>query len=673
MTSFLFPATTASQGLRLRNNYGLVYTDIVRASSDAVDALSLYRDLLFSQNPDVDSVGFAAFDAHVGDTSCQVRAAMLLDLTRDHRQWASESSRATWLDEYIERLTAVRDKARDTLADLTIKRIHPAKLGIGATEDTPAGILSNLGWSEPDLDRRVNALYQRSAHPLTNVYKLEPADEHEKDPPFSLRTPDSDRQGTCTPTSDSEGTAFEGLTESSFPFESSDVDSAPSSRVSDAGSQTPLSVHFAEALDILDSDEVTTSSCKRSGHKEMANATSPKSYMSPLLEGPDPAAAWDALDAKMAVRFLVFCFTLSKYKTFGRFAGGVGGRLYPEEAIRIGDAMAADVWNRATPDYKYSKATRRVILEFGALQTWMSELSCAWLCHTAKYSAASPSLGSLMVDTFKTSSKSVSCVSTYVGWLAIRELWARDGYSLIFVDRYFCDHGKYLFCPKRKMKFTLLTMEAGYHSNFFLATFHLESADAGAESGVPEHCRPLRQQVSWTMERVDQDWLLSEQGQGRPYVIVTGNSINGGYEDYMRVAHTSERHNEGDGSCADNDSHVARFLAHDPDRLALSFFGHHRHYTFDSSGKEKQNDETVAVDNERVAGCMDRAFPGLAACWAASHGEADEVGTAGSSLRMFAWQHCFAETKGRIARLVYEANNTLPISAPLSRLGAMAG
>ncbi|PQK11429.1 hypothetical protein BB8028_0003g00550 [Beauveria bassiana] len=666
MTSFLFPATTASQGLRLRNNYGLVYTDIVRASSDALDAFSLYRDLLFSQNPDVDSVGFAAFDAHVGDTSCQVRAAMLLDLTRQHRKWASESSRATWLDEYIERLTAVRDKARDTLADLTIKRIHPAKLGIGATEDTPAGILSNLGWSEPDLDRRVNALYQRSAHQLTNAYKLGSADEHEKDIPLSLRTSDSDREGTRTPTSDSESSAFERLTESSFPSEISDVDSVPSSRVSDAGSQTPLSVHpasdtgsqtplsvhFAEALHILDSDEISTTSCKGSKDKKQANATSPKSYMSPLLEGPDPAAAWDALDAKMAVRFLVFCFTLSKYKTFGRFAGGVGGRLYPEEAIRIGDAMVADVWNRATPDYKYSKATRRVILEFGALQTWMSELSCAWLCHTAKYSAASPSLESLMVDTFKTSSKSVSCVSTYVGWLAIRELWAREGYSLIFVDRFFCDNG--------------------YHSNFFLVTFHLESTDAGAESGVPEHRRPLRQQVSWTMERVDQDWLLSEQGQGRPYVIVTGNSINGGYEDYMRVAHTSERHNEGGGSCADNDSHVARFLAHDPDRLALSFFGHHRHYTFDSSGKEKQNDETVAVDNERVAGCMDRAFPGLAACWAASHGEADEVGTAGASLRMFAWQHCFAETKGRIARLVYEANNTLPISAPLSRLGAMS-
>ncbi|TQV92663.1 hypothetical protein IF1G_08587 [Cordyceps javanica] len=601
MTSFLFPATTASQGLRLRNNYGLVYTDIVRASSDAVDALSLYRDLLFSQDPDCNSVGFAAFDAHVGDTSCQVRAAMLLDLTRRHRKWAAESSRAIWLDDYIDKLAAVRDKARATLADLTIKRIHPAKLGIGATEDTPAGILSNLGWSEPNVARRVDALYQRAAPAVPHVYSLGLFDNNEKNLSLAQQGPGSEGPGARTPLSDAGVTNLETLPETSCSSDMSDVDSAPSSQVSDTGSQTPLSVHLAESLRLEDLPDKAT----------------PSSYMSPLLEGPDPAAAWDALDPKMAVRFLVYCFTLSKYKTFGRFAGGVGGRLYPEEAIRVGDAMVADVWNRATPDYKYSKAARRVILEFGALQTWISELSCAWLCRTAKFSAASPALGR-----------------------------QSDG-------GYFQD-----------------VVQKCYHSNFFLVTFNLESTDAGAETGLPAHCRPLRQQVAWTMERVDQDWLLNEHGQGRPYVIVTGNSINGAYEDYMRVAHISQRHDAGDGECADNEEHVARFLAHDPDRLALSFFGHHRHYTFDSSGKEQQNGASVAADNERVAECMDRAFPSLAECWATSHGEADKVGTAGASLHMFAWQHCFAETKGRIARLVYDAKDTLPISAPLSRLGA---
>ncbi len=278
-----------------------------------------------------------------------------------------------------------------------------------------------------------------------------------------------------------------------------------------------------------------------------------------------------------------------------------------------------------------------------------------------------------MVDTFKTSSKNVSCVSTYVGWLAIRELWARDGYSLIYVDRHFCDNGKHSTpAPVTKhWAFILLTAHAGYHSNFFLVTFRLESTDAGTESGRPVHCRPLRHQVGWTMEQVDQDWLFDEHGQGRPYVVVTGNSINGSYNDYMRVAHASERHQVSD--CAENEAHVESFLAHDPDRLALAFFGHHRHYTFDSSGKEDcKGPASVEADNKTVAGYMDRAFPGLVDSWSASHEEAADVGTAGASLHMFAWQHCFAETKGRIARLVYDAKDTLPISAPLSRLGAMS-
>ncbi|OAA71655.1 hypothetical protein LEL_08890 [Akanthomyces lecanii RCEF 1005] len=511
---------------------------------------------------------------------------MLLDLTRQHRKWASESSKAIWLDDYIQRLILVRERAKGVLADLTIRRIHPAKLGIGATEDTPAGILSNLGWKEPDVAQRVDALYQRAIPALTSAYKLQPMKGSEKSLPFALQDPRSDRTGTLADSvSGSEGTGLENLSETSCSSETSDVESMPSSRTSDTGSETPLSVHLEEYLHI----------------ESLPEKSVPKSYMSPLLEGADPGTAWDALDAKMAARFLVFCFTLSKYKTFGRFAAGVGGRLCPEEAIRAGDAMVADAWNRATPDYKYSKATRRLrlVMPHGKVFGGLSH------------------------------------------------------------------HGK--FDGRHIQNF----LKERYHSNFFLVTFRLESTDAGTESGRPVHCRPLRHQVGWTMERVGQDWLFDEHGQGRPYVVVTGNSINGSYNDYMRVAHASERHQVSD--CAENKAHVESFLAHDPDRLALAFFGHHRHYTFDSSGKEDcKGPASVEADNKTVAGHMDRAFPGLADSWSASHEEAADVGTAGASLHMFAWQHCFAETKGRIARLVYDAKDTLPISAPLSRLGAMS-
>ena len=146
MTSFLFPATTASQGPRMRRTYGTVYTDIVRASSDAIDALSLYRRLIITEGPGAEHVGFAAFDAHVGDTSCQLRACMLLDLTRQHREWAAAGSgHITWLDSYIEKLRKIHENGREVLAKLTLNRIHPEKLGIGAEGRYAHRYLESLG------------------------------------------------------------------------------------------------------------------------------------------------------------------------------------------------------------------------------------------------------------------------------------------------------------------------------------------------------------------------------------------------------------------------------------------------------------------------------------------------------------------------------------------------
>lgn len=121
-----------------------------------------------------------------------------------------------------------------------------------------------------------------------------------------------------------------------------------------------------------------------------------KAYVSPLLDNSSTdaaAAAWDPVDTRILVRFLVYSFVLSKHKTFCQFKHTVGGRLHPEAAICEGDFMVHDVWEKSVCDYKYSKAPRRINQEFRALQTWISELSCAWLCHIAKGSTASPSIG----------------------------------------------------------------------------------------------------------------------------------------------------------------------------------------------------------------------------------------------------------------------------------------
>lgn len=321
MASFLFPATTAShgQGLRMRRTYGSVYTDIARASSDALDALCLYRDLILAKDTSTDSVGFAAFDAHVGDTCCQLRACMMLDLTRQHREWVTGSGKAAWLDIYIEKLRSVHCKARDMLAKLTFNRICPEKLGIGAEMDTSAGLLNHLGWSEPEIQGYPEALYPNPRH--------------------------------GTPTNCYEPTAL------------------------------------FQMKNFLTSDRFDD------GIVQSEKKTPTKTYMSPLLDGEDFGGAYDPTDTKMLVRFLVFSFVLSKYKIFSQVNRSVTGRLRPEAAICEGDSMVYDVWEKRNRDYEYSKAPKRISKEFAALQTWVSELSCAWLYHTAKSSSVSPSLG----------------------------------------------------------------------------------------------------------------------------------------------------------------------------------------------------------------------------------------------------------------------------------------
>ncbi|KAL5357894.1 hypothetical protein BJX96DRAFT_145517 [Aspergillus floccosus] len=143
-----------------------------------------------------------------------------------------------------------------------------------------------------------------------------------------------------------------------------------------------------------------------------------------------------------------------------------------------------------------------------------------------------------------------------------------------------------------------------------------------------------------------------------------GNSIDGSYEDYMNAARTQQKHIE--EPCDENENHVANFLAGDLDRLSLAFFARHRHYTFDLNSVG--DDDEILHERMVVAGHMDKVFPELANQWRISDGEADEIGVAGTSLHMFAWQHAFVETKGRIAALISEATHTMPISARLEKL-----
>ena len=101
--------------------------------------------------------------------------------------------------------------------------------------------------------------------------------------------------------------------------------------------------------------------------------------------------------------------------------------------------------------------------------------------------------------------------------------------------------------------------------------------------------------------------------------------------------------------------------------LPCPFFAQYRHFALDLNGQSEE-DGNALHEHAVVAEHMDHFFPGLARKWFDSNKEADEMGTAGASLHMFGWQHVFTETKGRIAKMVFEARDTLPIAAPLRKL-----
>lgn len=156
MTTILFPSipsNSAKLGLQMRFAYAVILTDVVRGCSDAIDALMLFDDLFHQRNSDAQSLGFMAFDAHGGDTGCQLRAGMVLDLWTSQRHMCTNPSSGlvetpSWITETISRLHQLQEKCRFVCAQLTQKRIKPEVLGLGKSQDTATNIVAALGWSE---------------------------------------------------------------------------------------------------------------------------------------------------------------------------------------------------------------------------------------------------------------------------------------------------------------------------------------------------------------------------------------------------------------------------------------------------------------------------------------------------------------------------------------------
>lgn len=146
-----FGATSASQK---RENYPLLLSDIVRDCTDAIDSLTLFDELLSSQKHENDTAGFKAFDGHVGETACHVRAGMLMELYSFYQKGChagvEHSRKDLQIPIYIERLKLTRKNAQAICLKLTSDNTCPSRLGFGSKFDAMDKIISSLGWTEPE-------------------------------------------------------------------------------------------------------------------------------------------------------------------------------------------------------------------------------------------------------------------------------------------------------------------------------------------------------------------------------------------------------------------------------------------------------------------------------------------------------------------------------------------
>jgi hypothetical protein len=295
--------------------------NIVRGASDAVDALELFLKLLHEEEVDKTSPGYLAFDAHVGDTSCQLRACMLLEILNRYRQHGSSAMEVRRIEQTITRLKRVKENARafcQDICNLAGTKAGPETLGMSKHGMTIDEILQRLEWTEIKTSRRS----QEVSNP-TLVYSVASS--------VVSRSTGRDRS--------SEGSVGNSNTIASSATSLFEATPSTPSEQDEKRLEVP-SVVFAEAS----------------------------------------SDYWEPWDWHQVVHFLVYSYILSKYKQFIIRANVYGANIDPQSAFEFSNQLLDGKF-----PHPYQQPTKRPIeQEFSVLQSYLSDLSCSWLSSTSR-------------------------------------------------------------------------------------------------------------------------------------------------------------------------------------------------------------------------------------------------------------------------------------------------
>jgi len=150
MTHYLFPVRNVEASASFkRGHYITIFTDISRASRDAIEALFLFFTLVEDLDRGPECSRPMVYNAYCGDTSCHLCAGIMKEFFSFSK--LHPSSYSQWLRPTVERLVTIHNKIMETSAQLTCKGAYPAGFGLSDRRETAQNILKAWDWSEEHL------------------------------------------------------------------------------------------------------------------------------------------------------------------------------------------------------------------------------------------------------------------------------------------------------------------------------------------------------------------------------------------------------------------------------------------------------------------------------------------------------------------------------------------
>ncbi|KAH6650546.1 hypothetical protein F5144DRAFT_556487 [Chaetomium tenue] len=626
MAHFLFPASASADKAKRKDDYPALLADIVRGATDSIDALILFRSLVTGHSNGSDTLGFMAFDAHVGETGCHLRAGMVNDLFTTYRCLLQSSPGAwqaveSWLDQTIARLEAVITQARAACVRLTKDKVKPSLLGFNQKQETPRKVLVQLGWSEPEQTFDF-ATKEERAVPVF-------------DPLTSTSSSTTLQVDSTTDRSRTDWQILNSVILSRFvvyAYVLSKYKAFSFYNGSPNGSLQPQAADSFTRELMENSWDSGSANVKRSGMRRLENEFRDlQVWLSQL------SCAW--------------LQSLAKRSDLG---------CDMSRSVTIPKSLTLCLQQTAHTANRLISST-----------TQKSKLGLT---------AAACFPGYLLQREF------LLCQSTPI--ILVDKHFCTNGYHINVFEATVAPTPKprpsgFLGRAKSLFKCLLPNIRSSKKNN------QPPVANSNSlESPLGLALRWRIKQTSIDALKAEGDPTTphmvvtgnSLRGPHQQYTDLVRESLSAepGSRPANSFPHNTSSNSEKPATassssspcrCAENEAHVGEFLRADHDRIALSFFAVHCAYSFPLTGEEK--DEVAFVDKamdawaeekEQVHG--DVASP--AALWKASRDEADTLGTGTGSMHLFRWQHAFAESKGRLGWLLERSLNAaelMPLKA----------